>query len=175
MLVQKLRVHGLPAEYVKYPIYDLPPSGTILNNYLRQDNFYNLTSREAQIIYTFNRVQFEKTLLKKLYLGVNIVAEDYAGTGIAWGMAAGLNEHFLKYLNSRLYKEDLAFLFDGERFLKSVEYGHLHEANNELIYRARIAHLRLGYEFGWTIIDANQSIKQIHDQIWNHVLKLMIK
>lgn len=174
MLVDKLKFSGLKAEYLKYPIYDLAPSGIILNNYLRQDNFYNLTPREVQIIYAFNRIQFEKNLRQKLSQGICLVAEDYTGTGIAWGLAAGLNENFLKYLNSCLLKEDLAFLFDGKRFLKSIEYNHQHEKNDQLITRARIAHLRLGYELGWIIINANQSIKQIHDQIWNRVLKLLI-
>lgn len=174
ILVDKLKLHGLKAEYLKYPIYDLAPSGAILNNYLRQNNFYNLTPREIQIIYAFNRAQYEKNLLEKLSRGINLVAEDYTGTGLAWGLAAGLDENFLKLINSNLLKEDLAFLFDGERFLKSIEYNNQHETNYQLISRARIAHLRLGYEFGWVIINANQSSKQIHEKIWNRVLKLLI-
>lgn len=174
ILVDKLNLHGLKAEYLKYPIYELTPSGAILNNYLRQDNLYSLTPRETQIIYALNRAQSEKTLREKLARGINIVAEDYVGTGIAWGLAAGLDENFLKLINSNLLKEDLAFLFDGERFFESIEYHHLHETNYELITKARIAHLRLGYEFNWFIINANQSVKQIHDKIWNRVLKLLI-
>jgi len=128
----------------------------------------------VQILYAFNRLQFEKTLVEKLAQGINIVAEDYTGTGLAWGLAAGVNENFLKYINSGLIKEDLAFLFDGERFLESIEYNHQHETDNRFITKARIAHLRLGYEYGWVIINANQSIKQIHDKIWNQVLKLLM-
>lgn len=174
ILVDKLKLHGLKAEYYKYPIYDLAPSGPILNNYLRQNNLYDLSPREVQILFSLNRAQFEKTLTEKLAQGINIVAEDYTGTGIAWGIAAGLNENFLKYLNSGLLKEDLSFLFDGERFLESTEYNHQHETDNELITKARIEHLRLGYELGWTIVNANLPIKQIHDKIWNQVLKLLI-
>jgi len=175
MLVDKFKLHGLAAEYLKYPIYDLAPSGPILNNYLRQNNLYDLSPREVQIIYAFNRLQFEERLRQKLAQGINIVAEDYTGTGIAWGLAAGLNKNFLKYIDSHLLKENLAFLFDGERFRESIEYYHQHETNYELINLARIAHLRLGYELGWTIIDANQSIKTIHEKIWNQVLKLFIE
>jgi thymidylate kinase len=91
MLVEKLKLHGLAAEYIKYPIYSITPSGQILNNYLRNNNPSRLSPREIQIIYAFNRHQYEKILLQKLAQGVNIVAEDYTGTGIAWGMAYGLN------------------------------------------------------------------------------------
>src|SRR3989338_7485375 len=85
ILVDKLKLHGLKAEYLKYPVYDIAPSGPILNNYLRQNNFYNLSAREIQIIYAFNRLQFEKTLVEKVAQGINIVAEDYTGTGLTWG------------------------------------------------------------------------------------------
>jgi len=171
MLVQKFKNHNLKAEYIKYPIYDLAPSGVILNNYLRGENMHNLSPREAQIFYAKNRTQFEKILTDKLNEGINVVAEDYTGTGLAWGIGAGVNEMFLKYLNSHLLKEDLAFLFDGERFKEATEAGHKHETDDELMNKVRNAHLELGEEYGWIKINANLSIDEIHDYLWNEVLK----
>ncbi len=173
MLADRLNLRGQKTEYLKYPIYNLEPSGRILNNYLRQGNFYNLTPREAQIIYTLNRTQFEKKLIEKLESGVNIIAEDYTGTGLAWGIGAGVNEQFLKYINSHLLKEDIAFLFDGERFKNAAENEHKHETDEELINKVRWAHLDLGQEYGWTKINANQPIEQIHNQLWQEVMKII--
>jgi len=171
LLVNKLKANDWPAEYLKYPIYNLAPSGAILNNYLRQGNTYNLTPREAQIIFAFNRSQYEPVLKEKLAGGINIVAEDYTGTGLAWGLGAGVNEQFLKNINSHLLKEDLAILLDGQRFTKAVENGHKHEANAELNKRVRAAHLKLGKEYGWIKINANLTIEEVHQQIWSVVLK----
>lgn len=173
MLVHKLITHGVKAEYLKYPIYDLAPSGVVLNNYLRGGNFFNLTPREAQIFYTANRTQFEKELAKKLAEGINIIAEDYTGTGLAWGIGAGVNELFLKYINSHLLKENLSFLFDGERFTHATESGHKHETDDELINKARRIHLRLGQEFGWKKIKANLSVEEIHERLWNEIIKII--
>ncbi|PJB15982.1 hypothetical protein CO116_02890 [Candidatus Falkowbacteria bacterium CG_4_9_14_3_um_filter_38_19] len=175
MLTDQLNFYGLKAEYLKYPVYDLIPSGVILNSYLRQGNPHNLTPKEAQIIYAFNRTQYEKTLLNKLAGGINIVAEDYSGSGIAWGMGAGVDEQFLKYINSHLLKEDLAFLLDGERFRQAAENNHRHETDDELIEKVRLAHLKLGWENNWIKINANLKIEQIHQYIWNHLLKLLIR
>lgn len=173
LLVEKINFSGLKAEYLKYPIYDIEPSGRLLNNYLREGNQYNLTPREAQIIYALNRTQFEKKLKKKLNSEINIVAEDYSGTGIAWGIGAGVDENFLKYANSHLLKEDMAFLFDGARFKNSVENNHKHEINDNLINKVRGAHIKLGEKYGWIKIDANQTIKKIHSEIWQKVAKII--
>ncbi len=169
LLVEKLKSEGLKAEYIKYPIYDLSPSGDILNDYLREGNFYDLSSREAQVIYALNRTQYQDKLISKLKDGVYIIAEDYKGTGIAWGLGAGVSEVFLKSINSHLIDEDLVFLFVGERFLEAMEKTHRHETNNDLTTKVRWAHLKLKEEYGWIKVNANLKIEEIRDIIWEKV------
>ena len=169
ILVDKIKAEGKNAEYLKYPVYDLEPSGKILNNYLREGNRHDLGPREAQIIYTLNRMQYESELIKKLENGINIIAEDYTGTGLAWGIGADVDENFLKYANSSLLKEDVSFLFDGDRFMNSVEKNHRHEENDDLAIKVREIHKRLGEELGWIKINANDSIEKISAIIWESV------
>lgn len=173
LLTESLQKQGHKAEYIKYPIYDLAPSGPILNAYLRQGNPYNLSAREAQIIYALNRTQFEATLKNKLEQGVHIISEDYVGTGLSWGIGAGVDEKFLKEINSHLLKEDLVFLFDGQRFTEATEQGHKHETDDVLIEKVRAAHLRLGEELGWHKINANLTIEEIHREILTIVEKML--
>jgi len=172
-LVERLRKEGRKAEYLKYPIYEIKPSGEILNNYLRGENEHNLTPKEAQIIYALNRSQYEKILLGKLENGINIIAEDYVGTGIAWGIGAGVNEQFLKKVNSHLLKEDLGFLFDGKRFIESIEESHKHETNENLMSKVRDIHLKLAEEFDWIKINANLSIEEIHKELYSKVKEVV--
>ena len=116
LLVEKLLDQGRRANYLKYPVYELEPSGKMLNQYLREGNPKDLTPREAQLVYAFNRAQYEPVLRHVLASGVSIVAEDYWGTGVAWGAGRGIDEEFLLELNGKFLREDVAFLFDGERF-----------------------------------------------------------
>jgi len=173
LLVERLKTNGYQAEYLKYPIYDLEPSGTILNDYLRNANPHNLHSREAQIIYAMNRTQYQPELIAKLRAGINVIAEDYKGTGIAWGLGAGVDEKFLKDINSHLIEEDLVFLFDGERFRQAIETNHKHENNEDLITKVRWAHLKLREEYGWFKINANETIEKIHEELWTKTLELL--
>ena len=169
LLVERLRKEGHKAEYIKYPIYDLEPTGPRLNVYLREGNPENLTPKQAQLLYIENRTAYEPTLKAKLDAGIHIVAEDYTGTGIAWGIGAGVDEAFLKEKNAHLLKEYLAFLFEGKRFTDATEAGHTHETNETLLEKVRIAHTKLGAELGWQTINANRPMEEINAEIWTHV------
>ncbi len=173
ILVEDLKKSGHKAEYLKYPIYDLEPSGPILNNYLRGGNIYGLSGQDAQFIYALNRMQYEKELLKKLNRGINIVAEDYTGTGIAWGMGAGVDEKFLNNINAHLIKEDIGILFDGERFVNSIEKNHKHENDNALMKKVREVHLYLAKKHKWQKINANLPIEEIREIVWEKVKKVI--
>lgn len=165
-LVEKFRAAGYPAEYLKYALYDLEPSGRLINEYLREGNPRNFSPREFQILQVLNRYQYQPELVKKIQSGVHIVAEDYVGTGLAWGIGAGVNEEFLKYLNRGLLKENLAFLFRGERFREALENGHRHEEDAALLERVCQIHERLGQERGWILIEANRPMEEITDELW---------
>lgn len=172
-LVARMCAEGYTAQYLKYPIYDLHPSGTMLNQYLREGNPFGLTSREVQTVYALNRTQFESQLKKLLASGMHVVAEDYTGTGIAWGMGSGVDSDYLHTVNAHLLEEDIAFLFDGERFLEARENNHKFETDDALTNTVRQAHEQLGNKKQWIRINANQSIDEIHKQLWNHIITRM--
>lgn len=171
LLIKKLAEHGITAEYLKYGVYDLKPSGEMLNEYLRKGNPYNFSPREFQLCHALNRTQYEPILKQKLDAGTWIIAEDYKGTGIAWGIGAGVDQDFLIRLNAHLLPEDLCILFDGERFVSGIEKDHKHEQNAELTNKVRAVHLELAKMYDWNIINANQSVENVHSQIWNLISK----
>ena len=63
LLVERLKSINKKSVYLKYAIYDLEPSGKLINSYLRESNPYNFSSREFQILQVLNRQQFESNLL----------------------------------------------------------------------------------------------------------------
>lgn len=166
LLIPKLQALGITASYLKYGVYDLKPSGEMLNEYLRKGNPYHFSPREFQMCQVLNRTQYEPILKQRLDSGEWIIAEDYKGTGIAWGIGAGVDKDFLLRINSHLLEEDLAILFDGERFVSGIEKHHTHEQDAELTNKVRSIHLELAQSFGWSIVNANQSLEDVHAQLW---------
>ncbi|MFA6106995.1 MAG: hypothetical protein WC745_05005 [Patescibacteria group bacterium] len=170
-LAERIKGEGEKATVIKYPRYEVEPAGKLINEYLRGGNPYNFNPRELQLLHFIDRIFNQPFLFTALRKGINVIAEDYFGTSIAWGMASGVDAGLLKYLNKFILPPDLAILLDGERFKDGIEAAHQHEQNEELIAKARQAHLQLAREYGWIIISANQDINEVHEQIYEQVKK----
>jgi thymidylate kinase len=167
LLVRRLEENGHPAELLKYPVYDIKPSGPFLDSVLRRGQKVN-SPREMELWFAVNRQQAAPVLEEKLKSNI-VVSEDYIGTGIAWGMAYGAELEWMETINSYLRVEDAAVLLDGERFTEAVEETHINETNSKLINKCRQAHLELAKRYNWSVVEANDSIETVHENIWQVV------
>ena len=169
LLTKRLQNSGHAVMSLKYPLYDIEPSGPMINEYLRRDNPLKLTPREFQIIQVVNRTQYDNELRRLLAEGTHIVAEDYTGTGIAWGMAAGIDKRFLVRLNTHLLREDIGILFNGKQFIDGKEDEHTHEEDDDLIVRSYSAHRELASDSDWYIIASDKAPNVVHAEVWRIV------
>jgi thymidylate kinase len=166
MLVENLIIKmGVEAEYLKYAVYNLDPSGSLINSYLKQGNPFQFSAREFQLLQVLNRTQFEPKLKEKIAKGIWIVAEDYIGSGIAWGMGQEMDKNLLYKLNSHLLKEDLGILFKGEPFPESLDKTNLHENNPILLAKVNQAFDEISRDFGWHTVEANQTKEVVQQEL----------
>ena len=168
-LVEKLRDEGHDAVRVKFPVYDVHPSGDYLNTLLRSGGSQMISEEELQLWFVINRYQFQPTLEKWLSEGKIVVAEDYVGTGIAWGTAKGASMEWLENLNKHLRKEDLTIFIDGQRTLRAVEKGHIHENDHDLVEKCREVHYELEKKHGWHRIELQGKKADTFKLIWDFV------
>lgn len=153
---------------LKYPIYTYEPTGPRINGILRDPKHKerNMDELEFQKLCAQNRRDFEPTLIDLLNGKFQVIAEDYVGTSIAWGMTKGAGFNDLSKANQDLIEPDLAILMDGERFNDGKENGHRNEEESAKVWeKNREIHLELAEKFGWVIVDANQSISEVHQSI----------
>jgi thymidylate kinase len=168
MLVENLIIQlGKEAEYLKYAIYSLEPSGSLINSYLKQGNPNNFTAREFQLLQVLNRTQHEPKLKEKLDKGTWVIAEDYVGTGIAWGMVNGVDKALLYQMNSHLLKENLGILFEGEPFIDNADKTNAHEQNPATLAKVNEAFKEISRDFGWFTVNANRTKEEIQAEILN--------
>lgn len=154
-----------PYTRLKYPRYDTP-TGKIINRELRgapEERVMN--PAELQALYAQDRREYEPCLLELLKDG-DVFAEDYLGTGIAWGLTGGVERSYLYEINSDLLLPDISILLDGERFGSGIEVGHRFEsAESGTWERNREIHRQLASEFGWEVVNANQSPEKVHEEV----------
>jgi thymidylate kinase len=170
-LIDFLKSKGKDVIYLKYPIYDLEPTGPRINRYLREGNPENLTPATAQKIYSDNRRDFESKLIEMINEGKWVIAEDYKGTGIAWGMIGGATVEEMEEINKNLLEADLSILLDGERFLTGIEIGHTHESATDLWPKGKQIHLDLAKRYDWKIANANQTKEEVLASVINILKK----
>lgn len=170
MLIAHLKQRDIRLEVIKYPIYDLEPEGPFLDKYLRDPEFSKenkLTTHELQKKYTDNRIRYEETLQKKLEEGVWIIAEDYIGTGIAWGLTWGGDLGYLEKINRYLLKPDLEILMHGNRFTTAIEKNHRNEERGERVVICKNFLRLLADKFKWKIINAQRKKEDVHRDMIN--------
>jgi len=172
-LVKRLIREGYDAIYLKYPIYDLEPTGPAINSILRSGGEQKVSEQELQTLFMKNRRDFESTLKNMLAEGKLVVAEDYTGTGLAWGTAKGLSQDFMEELNHGLLKEDLAILITGRRDIRAVEKTHIHERNEALIEKVGNILLRLAEKFSWSRVELQDEIDDTARIIWEKVVRFL--
>ena len=152
LLVENLKKMGYEAEYVKFPIYDLAPTGPYIDEILRGGT-QRVTEEELQLWFALNRHQYERTIRDMLNKNIIVVAEDYIGTAIAWGTAKGADPKWLEHINEHLLEEDLTILMNGELAAHSFEDGHIHEQDDELVGKVRKVFLELAEKKKWKRVE----------------------
>ena len=168
ILVKYLQSLGIKASRLKYPVYNLEPEGPFIYKYLREPKFREkneLSTDELQQKYADNRKRYEGDLRKRLKSGEWIVAEDYTGTGIAWGLTWGGDLEYLEQINKNLLEPDLSILMHGKRFNTAIEKDHRNEMEQERIQICKNFHLLLADKYGWRKINANQEIEKVKKDI----------
>jgi dTMP kinase len=176
LLVQFLRSHGKMASVLKYPVYELEPEGPFIDKYLRDTEFreYNpRTSDDLQQLYADNRTRYEPVLIQRLNEGEWIVAEDYIGTGIAWGMVWGSDLEYLERINKDARVAEISLLMDGNRFETAIEKGHRNEMDVDRIALCKKAHLFLAEKYDWNKVNAHHSIESVHADIVAFIEKML--
>jgi len=169
LLMKKLLEEGYDAHYLKYPVYELKPTGEKINSILRSGGAQQISEEELQTLFMQNRRDYEPTLRKLLEEGRIVIAEDYTGTGIAWGQAKGLTLEFMEELNQGLLREDFAILLSGQRDTRARESKHIHESDDLLISKVSDILHTLAGRYSWHTVELKPAIPDTAAAIWREV------
>ncbi|MDD3693985.1 MAG: hypothetical protein PHC89_01160 [Candidatus Pacebacteria bacterium] len=162
LLEEVLSKRGYKVAFVRYPVYDLSPTGKEINDIFRNKNPRKLSPKQIQELCAQNRRDFQPELEKLLEENDFVLTEMYTYSGICFGMADGVPKDELLAMNQGLLEPDISILLDGFRYLEAKEKGYYFEEDFEKVQKTREYHLDFAKELGWKIINSRQSIPSVH-------------
>ncbi len=173
LLMERLKEERVQTKKVVYPIIELGESGKKIKKLVYRKE-PPLPEEEMQKLFTQNRLEFEPTLRKWLDSGVTVLAEDYVGTGMVWGVTRGITLERMEEINSDYTPADVSILIDGPRRLDlRPGEGHIYQSDEEEWYRARKVYLQMADKYGWIRVGGDAPILTVAGRIWT-VVKLAL-
>ncbi len=161
---------------IKYPIYNIEPTGPIIHEILYGPNKSNIDhkSLEFQKLNAQNKIDFQHTLIEILNKGIDVIAEGYVGTGIAKGLTWGLELKELENINFGVIEPDCAILLDGMRHEDAIEQGNKFEGAGKTIWeRNRLQYKFLAEKYGWITISNDSEVEEVNINICNVLQKYL--
>lgn len=155
---------GVSSRVVKFPIYEIKPTGAELERLVHGGGRL-LPEEKMQEIFAANRKSFEPTICNWLDAGVTVLAEDYKGTGVAWGMVRGMSLEQMERINSDQLDPDLAILMDGPKRVERAAMDHPYGSEEEW-YKIRKTYLQLADRYGWIRVGADAPVLTVAGRIF---------
>jgi dTMP kinase len=173
LLMGRLRDAGIPGEMISFPDYTTP-IGRELNFYLAGERDYPPQTRH--LLFAANRWERKGDIEAWLKRGSVVLANRYTASGVAYGMAHGLEKGWLWNLEEGLPKPDQTFLIDIPpeiSFARKAKERDLYEEKEDLLKRAREAYLELAAEGNWTVLDGNREVESVFGDLFRKVMGLL--
>lgn len=161
----------------KYVITTEPTQGEIGKFVRKEITKRTINPMAIQLLFVADRSSHIEDFIKpKLDQGYTVITDRYLFSTIAYGAASGLDEEWLKAINSRFIKPDITFIFDIDpkiamqriesRAAKTATFENL-----KFLQTTREVYKRLAKEKGCYVIDASKGVETIKDEILSIVEK----
>jgi len=136
--------------------------GGIIDGYLKNSIEYD--PRIAHLLFSANRWEFNAHIAGQLQRGVTIIADRYAHSGVAYGMAGGLEKRWLQLADSGLVAPDLVIFLDAEVEVCASRGGYGKERYEQVKFQKEVRDSFRGIRTaGWKTVDASLPQGQVHE------------
>jgi thymidylate kinase len=163
LLEERLREKGKLVRRLRYPVYDLKPTGPQLDQIIHHHT-QNLPEEAMQQLFAQNRLDFEPTLKSWLDSGMIVISEAYKGTGIVWGITRGMPVERMEEINKDSLEPDVAIYIDGP-MREQLPEGHPY-GDDEEWYKVRKTYLAMADRYGWIRVGGDAPMLTVANRVW---------
>jgi len=170
VLADRLSRSGFDCELIAFPDYRTPV-GLNIRAYL--DGGVILSREVRQLLYTANRWERRDDIVNWLSSGKFVVADRYIPSGLAYGLANGLDLDWVLALEKGLPVSDLVVVVDisvetiAERLPTTRD---VYERNISFLKKVRESYLSLAGRFSWAVVNGELPVEDVSEEIWSIVL-----
>jgi dTMP kinase len=149
--------------------------GQVLWDYMNSKERSFNPETEA-LLFAADRIEHGKLINKALDQGKIVISDRYKHSSLAYQGAAGADIDWMQSLNTHALVPDLVILFDidPDKSLERVsDRVKTVFEKNEYLKKVRAEYLRYAELGELVVVDALQSIEEVHQDILSHVTKLI--
>uniref|UniRef100_A0AC35TMA1 dTMP kinase n=1 Tax=Rhabditophanes sp. KR3021 TaxID=114890 RepID=A0AC35TMA1_9BILA len=96
----------------RIPDRDLPITGKAINEFLQTATDIDQSKKTMHLVFSANRWEMKEDLERLLSEGVNVIADRYVYSGIAYSLAKGLEKDWVVSVDEGLLAPDVIMFFD---------------------------------------------------------------
>ena len=172
LLVRKLGEGGYKVSSVSFPDYTTS-IGKEIREFLGGQRDFSPEVR--QFLYAANRWERKADLEGWLKEGRVMVANRYIPSGLAYGLANGLDLEWMMNLERGLPPADLVIVIDVpvEVHFQRTKGKDIYEVDGRFLERVRAAYLNLAKKFKWNVVNGTKPMDRIADEIWKMVSRFL--
>jgi dTMP kinase len=172
LLMKRLKKHDKEVQIISFPDYSTT-IGELIRKYL--DNKVKLNPEVRQCLYVANRWERVQDIKSWIEEGNIIIADRYIPSGLAYGIANGLELEWMINLEKGLPTPDLVIVVDVpvETAFDRENTRDVYERDKKFLTRVRQAYLYLAQTFHWVVVDGEKPRRDVTNQIWKQIKKII--
>jgi len=171
ILYDRLSGAGFNCELIAFPDYRTPV-GLNIRAYLNGE--LSISPEVRQLLYTANRWERRNDIVNWLNSGKFVVVDRYIPSGLAYGLANGLDLDWMLALEKGLPVPDLVIVLDvpveitAKRFRRAKD---AYERKKSYLKKVRECYLSLARRLDWCVVKGEMPIEKVSETVWSLVLE----
>ncbi|MFQ6075971.1 MAG: dTMP kinase [Candidatus Bathyarchaeia archaeon] len=168
ILMKRLQGEGYRVRSISFPDY-ATPIGREIRLYLDGKRGYGPEVR--QLLYVANRWERKAEIESWLREGSVVIANRYTPSGLAYGLANGLDLEWMVNLERGMPRADVTIVIDisVDTHFRRTRGRDVYETDREFMGRVRAAYLELAESFGWDVVDGEKGVDEVAEDVWRVV------
>lgn len=160
--------HGINVEHIAFPDYETP-LGKEIRKFLQGK--ISLRPEVRQLLYVANRWERQSDIGNWLRKGAIVIADRYIPSGLAYGMANGLDLNWMIRLEEGLPPADIVIVIDisVEESIRREKRKDIYEKDTVFLGKVRRSYMDLAKQFRWLVINGEKDVETVSDEIWEQV------